>query len=79
MNAFYERLSHFADLVKDASSKERHNYAEYFKVQHPPHPVVSSTRSVMPKLVFEEDCPSDLRLKIRYLLKKSFNRIRNKE
>ena len=79
MNAFYERLSHFADLVKDVSSKERHNYAEYFKVQHPPHPVVSATRSVMPKLVFEENCPSDLRVKIRYLLKKSFNRIRNKE
>jgi hypothetical protein len=79
MNAFYERLSHFAELVKDASRKERHNYANYFKVQHPSHPVVSSTRSLMPKLVFEENCPTELRLKIRYMLKKSFNRIRNKE
>lgn len=79
MNAFYERLSHFAELVKDVSQSERHNYAEYFKVQHPPHPIVSGTRSVMPKLMFEEHCPTETRHKIRYLLKKSFNRIRNKE
>ncbi|WP_295770289.1 hypothetical protein [uncultured Mucilaginibacter sp.] len=79
MNAFYERLSHFADMVKDASKKERQNYANYFLVQHPPHPVVSSTRSVMPKLLFDENCPGELRLKIRQMLKKSFNRIRNKQ
>jgi hypothetical protein len=79
VNAFYERLSHFGELVKDASRNERHNYAEYFKVQHPPYPVVSATRSVMPKLMFEKDCPTEARLKIRQLLKKSFNRIRNKE
>jgi hypothetical protein len=79
MNAFYERLTHFAELVRDASRRERYNYAKYFKVQHPSYPVIGATRSVMPKLVFEEDCPTKLRLKIRHLLKKSFNRIRNKE
>ncbi|UEG51798.1 hypothetical protein LLH06_12575 [Mucilaginibacter daejeonensis] len=79
MNAFYERLSHFAELIKDASTKERHNYAEYFKVQHPSFPVVSATRSIMPKLVFEDDCPIEMRHRIRHLLKRSFNRIRNKE
>ncbi|WP_352432893.1 hypothetical protein [Mucilaginibacter sp. PAMB04168] len=79
MNAFYERLWHFAELVNNASQVEQYNYAEHFKVQHPPYPVVSSTRSIVPKLVFEEDCPTETRLKIRYLLKKSFNRIRNKQ
>jgi len=79
MNAFYERLLHFAELVQDVSRKERYNYAEYFKVQHPPHPVITEIRSVVPKLVFREDCPTELRLRIRHLLKKSFNRIQNKE
>lgn len=79
MNAFYERLWHFAELVKDASQNERHNYAQHFKVQHPPYPVVSATRSVMPKLMFDENCPTELRHKIRRMLKRSFNRIRNKE
>jgi len=79
MNAFYERLSHFAELVKNASQSEQNNYADYFKVQHPPHPIVSYTRSVMPKLMFEEHCPVAMRHKIRNLLKKSFNSIRNKE
>jgi|GEM_PF-6499678 len=79
MNAFYERLWHFAELVNDASQNGRQNYAEYFKVQHPPYPVVSATRSVMPKLMFEENCPTELRQKIRRMLKKSFNRICNKE
>jgi len=79
MNAFYERLSHFAELIIDASHNEQHNYARYFKVQHPPYPVVSATRSIMPKLMFEENCPAPTRQRIRSLLKKSFNRIRNKE
>jgi len=79
MNAFYERLSHFGELVKDASQNEHHNYARLFRVQHPPYPIVSATRSVMPKLVFDEKCPAELRHKIRRMLKKSFNRIRNKE
>lgn len=36
MNAFYERLLHFAELVQDVSRKERHNYAEYskFNIRH---------------------------------------------
>jgi hypothetical protein len=78
MNAFYERLSHFAELVKDASPNEQHNYARHFKVQHPSYPVVSATRSIVPKLMFNENCPAELRHKIRRMFRKSFNRIRNK-
>ena len=79
MNAFYERLSHFAELVKDASQNEMQNYTDYFTVQHPPYPIVSYTRSVMPKLMFHDCCTVTMRQKIRNLLKKSFNRIKNKE
>lgn len=78
MNAFYERLTHFAQMVNDASKDEKYSYAQYFQVQHPSYPVVSRTRSLMPKLVFEDDCPTALRRKVRLLLKKSFNRIKNK-
>ncbi len=79
MNAFYERLSHFGMLINNASSSDSHNYADYFTVQHPSHPVVSSTKSVVPKLIFKEECPKDLRRKVRCLLRKSFERISNKQ
>jgi hypothetical protein len=76
MNAFYERLTHFGELVTTASRNAQLDLAEHFTVQHPGFPVVSQTRSIMPKLSFDEDCPAEIRHKVRRLLKKSFNRTR---
>ncbi|MBS7564850.1 hypothetical protein KHS38_10580 [Mucilaginibacter sp. Bleaf8] len=78
MNAFYERLSHFGELIGNVSQQEEKDIASYFTVQHPGFPVVSSTQSIVPKLTFMQNCPAEVRKKVRYLLKKSFNRIRNK-
>jgi hypothetical protein len=74
MNAFYERLMRFGELIGHASQQEKHNLADYFTVMHPGFPVVSSTKSTTPKLTFRDGVPSEVRKTVRKLFKKSFRR-----
>ncbi|WP_158826578.1 hypothetical protein [Mucilaginibacter lacusdianchii] len=74
MNAFYERLMHFGEVIEDASQKASQSLSDYFIVQHPGFPVVSATNSIVPKLTFVDGTPALIRKKVRGLLKKSFSR-----
>lgn len=78
MNAFYERLAHFAEIIEHVSRNEKINLADHFTVVHPSYPVVSNTKRLVPKIHFEENCPKPVRQKIRMILRKAFNRIKNK-